>query len=243
MHYVISKSNDPHEARAKQVADIFLCKFQICPLLRGYLGLKPSEKCLFFAYGQAACDWEWRRQLFGTGRARWDYSGVKRWEGKHGAPPKFPKGQFTVMDGYAVAVKFLLCGPDREGRGMLSDSREHLSCLEFRFSVPTRLMTGQGLFFGVCGGKHGASAFWVVKHRPCVFQRVWRSWNGCSLPVYLISLFSIFSKDFPELNLDLVVCFLRLCCHLTSLCSPECLDLFLISSVGPGKELDMILIF
>lgn len=35
-------------------------------------------------------------------------------------------------------------------------------------------MTGQGLFFGVCGGKHGASAFWVVKHRPCVFQRVCR---------------------------------------------------------------------
>lgn len=174
MRYVIRKLNDPHESRAKQVADLFLCKFQIRALLRGYLWLKPLEKRLFFAYRQAACDWEWRRHLFGTGRARRDYSGVKRWEGKHGAPPKFPKGQFTVMDGYTVAVKFLLCGPDREGRGMLSDSREHLSRLEFSFSVPTRLMIGQGLFFWVCGGKHGVSAIWVVKLRPCVFQTVCR---------------------------------------------------------------------
>lgn len=31
-----------------------------------------------------------------------------------------------------------------------------------QFSVPARVITGEGLFFGVCKGKHWVSAFWVI---------------------------------------------------------------------------------
>ena len=42
--------------------------------------------------------------------------------------------------------------------GMLSDSREHLSCLEF--SVPTRVTTGEGaLLWSFFRGKHRVCAF------------------------------------------------------------------------------------
>lgn len=52
------------------------------------------------------------------------------------------------MDEYTVAVKFQLlsvcvCAEDA---GMLSDSREHLSCLEFSFLVPTRVIAAEGAF-------------------------------------------------------------------------------------------------
>lgn len=64
------------------------------------------------------------------------------------APAKFPKEQFTVMDEYTVAVKFQLLSVCVcvEDAGMLSDSREHLSCLEFSFLVPTRVLAGEGAF-------------------------------------------------------------------------------------------------
>lgn len=56
------------------------------------------------------------------------------------SPAKFPKEQFTVMDEYTVTVKFELGGcVCVEDGGMLSDSREHLSRLEFSFLFPPAL--------------------------------------------------------------------------------------------------------
>lgn len=64
--------------------------------------------------------------------------------GRIRSPTEFPKEQFTVMDEYTVTVKFERRGCARVlvcigGRGMLSDSREHLSCLEFSFLFPPTL--------------------------------------------------------------------------------------------------------
>lgn len=88
------------------------------------------------------------------------------------SPAKFPKEQFTVMDEYTVAVKFRLgeCVCVGDG-GMLSDSREHLSCLEFSFLSPTRVITGEGAFLlefaGVNTGYLLSESFRIVlRHLP-----------------------------------------------------------------------------
>lgn len=67
-----------------------------------------------------------------------DWCGERK--GRVRSPAKFPTEQFTVMGEYTVTVKFSPCGCVFVGvGGMLSDSREHLSCLEFSFLLPPTL--------------------------------------------------------------------------------------------------------
>lgn len=97
------------------------------------------------------------------------------------------------MDGYAFVVKFLLRGQDRERRGTLTDSREHLSCLEFRSSVPTHLMTGEGLFsLEFVGGNMGSLLSELFSH---------------ILNPNLIDFASLFSVTEAHKELDLIPIF------------------------------------
>lgn len=102
---------------------------------------------------------------FWKGRVYWDY-GRERWEGEHEAPPNSPKNNLLLWMNTLSQSNFSSVEVCVEDGGMLSDSREHLSCLEFSFLSPACVITGEGLFFGVCRGKHRVSAFWVIKHRP-----------------------------------------------------------------------------
>lgn len=65
--------------------------------------------------------------------------------GRTWSPAKFPKEQFTVMDEYTVTVKFRF-------RWNAEWFQRALKLPWIWFSVPTRAITGEGLFFGVCRG-------------------------------------------------------------------------------------------
>lgn len=102
---------------------------------------------------------------FWKGRVRlglnWGKMGGRTW-----SPTKFPEEQFTVMDEYPVAVKFQLAGCVCWRRWNAEWFQRALKLPWIWFSVPTRVSTAEGLFFGVCRGKHWVSAFRAIKRRP-----------------------------------------------------------------------------
>lgn len=104
---------------------------------------------LLFLYIRTSSMWlRVMETAFWRGREDGDHSG-ERLGREYEAPRQIPRR--TIYSYGWIHCRSQISTPvsvcvRAEDAGMLSDSREHLSCLEFSFLVPTRVLAGEGAF-------------------------------------------------------------------------------------------------